>query len=92
MNSSKSNATIDDLCAAVRVRATRYGKGSVEQNLTYACEELVTETWPSAVLQEHLVRSTVDTIAMVEGWIRQLCTSAPRHGAVSRELSANRGR
>jgi len=65
---SQSNNELSDLCERAQTIATTYGAGSFEQNLTYACEELVTSTWPHAVFDENTVRSTIEAIAMAEGW------------------------
>ena len=56
------------MCEHIIVTAAEYSSGTIEQNLTYACEEFVTLTWPHAELSEDDVRATIDAIAMAEGW------------------------
>ena len=63
-----SSAELKELCERVRIIAAAYGPGTSEQNVTYACEEVVTSTWPSAVLDENTVKLTIEAIAMAEGW------------------------
>ncbi len=57
-----------DMCERVRNAATAYQSGTIEQNLTYACEEFVELTWANARLNESQVRATVEAIASAEGW------------------------
>lgn len=68
MTQSQSSNELRELCERAQTIATTYGAGSLEQNLTYACEEIVTSTWARAVLDETAVRSTIEAVAMAEGW------------------------
>ncbi len=53
---------------AVRERSGSYVGGTAEQNLTYACEDVVARVWPGPMFTQHQVSSRVESIAMVEGW------------------------
>ena len=53
---------------AVRERSGSYTGGTAEQNLTYACEDVVVGVWPGPMFDHHLVVSRVESIAMDEGW------------------------
>jgi hypothetical protein len=68
MTQPDSRVELSELCERAQTIATTFGPGSLEQNLTYACEEVVTSTWPGAALDEDMVRSTIEAIAMAEGW------------------------